>query len=115
MRFSFIAYGVQSDDMFRVLHINPTTIRYEEKDRSLTIRIEKHLDRSMDVYLRQAVRWNSPHEKDRLDATRRQMVRFRIESALIFEGYSPQFDGSSLFAPEGSWSITGLDPNLAIG
>ena len=115
MRFSFISYGVQCGDMFRILHISPSAIRYEERDRSLTIPIEKHLDNGIDVYLRQAMRWNAPYEKDRLDVTRRQMIQFRVRSALIFEGYSPEFNGSPLFAPEGAWSITGLNSNFAIG
>jgi|GEM_PF-3412911 len=114
MRFSLIPNGVQSDDLFRLVHMSPSILRYEEKNRALTIPIEKHLDRSMDVYLQQALRWNSPNEKERLDLTRRQMIQFRVRSALIFEGYSPEFDQSPVFAPEGAWSLSGMNPNFAI-
>jgi hypothetical protein len=115
MRFSLIQDGVQSDLGFRILHTNRHGLRYEEQGRALVIPSEEHLDGSIEVYLRQAIRWSSPYEKERLDASRRQMIRFRIKSALVFEGYSPQFDAAPLFAPEGAWSLSGLDANLAIG
>jgi hypothetical protein len=115
MRFSPIQDGVQTEGLFRVVHVSPTSIRYEENYRSVTIPIEIHLDRSIDVFLHKVQRWNSPNERERLEDTRRQVIRFRVQSALIFEGYSPHFDPSPLFAPEGAWSVSGIDLQMAIG
>ena len=113
MKFSLIANGVQNE-MFRVIHASPTHLRYEEKNRTLTIPIEQHLDNSIDIHLFRVTRWDAPAERERLDEGRRQMIEFRLRSALIFEGFSPEFGQSSVFAPEGTWSISGLNPNFAI-
>ena len=92
----------ETDDGLRLTHLNRHAMRYERRDRCLTVPVEEHRNKRVFVYLDHVRNWNNGVP---LSATERSQIQEEMRRVLLYDGWLPVFGEGGVFAPEGAWIL----------